>query len=137
MCIRDRYPQVHDFYELVLVMSGRLELLVGDASRMLSVGALILIQMCIRDRDYIQESVRQFLVHLKYLTDTSTGLFFHGFTFVGRHHYAGALWGRGNAWYTAGLVDYLDMVTLSDGVKTVSYTHLDVYKRQRLSIRFG
>ena len=38
----DQYPQVHDFYELVLVMSGRLELLVGDASRMLSVGALIL-----------------------------------------------------------------------------------------------
>ena len=27
----DQYPQVHDFYELVLVMSGRLELLVGDA----------------------------------------------------------------------------------------------------------
>ena len=40
----DQYPQVHDFYELVLVMSGRLELLVGDASRMLSVGALILIR---------------------------------------------------------------------------------------------
>ena len=40
----DQYPQVHDFYELGLVMSGRLELLVGDASRMLSVGALILIR---------------------------------------------------------------------------------------------
>lgn len=73
--------------------------------------------MLLNREDYIQESVRQFLVHLKYLTDTSTGLFFHGFNFVGRHHYAGALWGRGNAWYTAGLVDYLDMVTLSDGVK--------------------
>ena len=66
---------------------------------------------------YIQESIRQFLVHLKYLTDPVTGLFFHGFNFDGMHHYAGALWGRGNAWYTAGLVDYLDIVDLPDGVK--------------------
>ena len=66
---------------------------------------------------YVQESIRQFLVHLKYLTDPVTGLFFHGFNFDGMHHYAGALWGRGNAWYTAGLVDYLDMVELPEGVK--------------------
>ncbi|MCR4620563.1 MAG: glycoside hydrolase family 88 protein [Clostridiales bacterium] len=67
--------------------------------------------------DMTEESVRQFLVHIKYLTDTSTGLLFHGFNFDGRHHYAGALWGRGNAWFTAGLVDYLDMARISDGVK--------------------
>ena len=66
---------------------------------------------------YVQESIRQFLVHLKYLTDPVTGLFFHGFNFDGMHHYAGALWGRGNAWYTAGLVDYLEMVKLPEGVK--------------------
>ncbi len=68
--------------------------------------------------DYIQESVRQFLVHLKYLTDPATGLFFHGWSFVDRSHYAGALWGRGNAWYTAGLVEYLDMVELPEGVSS-------------------
>ncbi len=67
--------------------------------------------------DYVQESVRQFLVHLKYLTDPVTGLFFHGWSFVDQSYYAGALWGRGNAWYTAGLVDYLDMVELPVGVK--------------------
>ncbi|WJH35486.1 glycoside hydrolase family 88 protein [Paenibacillus sp. CC-CFT747] len=58
----------------------------------------------------VDESVRQFLVHLKYLTDPATGLFFHGWTFQEGHHFAKALWGRGNAWYTAGLVDYLDMI---------------------------
>ena len=67
--------------------------------------------------DYVQESVRQFLVHIKYLTDPASGLFFHGFNFAGRHHYAGALWGRGNAWYTAGLVEYLDMAEFSQGVR--------------------
>ena len=67
--------------------------------------------------DYIQESIRQFLVHIKYLSDSSTGLLFHGFNFDGRHHYAGALWGRGNAWFTAGLVDYLDIAELPEGVR--------------------
>ena len=67
--------------------------------------------------EYVQESIRQFLVHLKYLTDPETGLFYHAFNFDGMHHFAGALWGRGNAWYTAGLADYLDMAELPGGVK--------------------
>ena len=75
--------------------------------------------------DYVQESIRQFLVHLKYLTDPVTGLFFHGFNFDGMHRYAGALWGRGNAWYTAGLVDYLDIVALPEGVRMFLVSSLE------------
>jgi unsaturated rhamnogalacturonyl hydrolase len=71
----------------------------------------------LREDAYVQESIRQFLVHLKYLTDPVSGLFFHGWTFEGNHHFAKALWGRGNAWYTAGLVDYLDMAEIPDGVR--------------------
>lgn len=71
----------------------------------------------LKEDRYMQESIRQFLVHLKYLTDLKTGLFFHGWTFEGHHHFAKALWARGNSWYTAGLVDYLDMVSLPEGVK--------------------
>lgn len=72
----------------------------------------------LQDDACMQESVRQFLVHLKYLTDPSTGLFFHGWTFLeGGHHFAKALWARGNSWYTAGLVDYLDMTELPGGVR--------------------
>ena len=67
--------------------------------------------------DCVQESIRQFLVHIKYLQDPVTGLFFHGWTFVEKHHFAGVLWGRGNAWYTAGLVDYLELAAIPDGVK--------------------
>jgi len=67
--------------------------------------------------DCVQESIRQFLVHIKYLSDPVTGLFFHGWTFLEKHHFAGALWGRGNAWYTAGLVDYLELAEIPEGVK--------------------
>lgn len=74
---------------------------------------------------YVQESVRQFLVHLKYLTDVKTGLFFHGWTFHGNHHFGEARWGRGNAWYTAGLIDYLDIVPLPEGVRAVLLTALE------------
>ena len=74
---------------------------------------------------YVQESIRQFLVHMKYLTDPVTGLFYHGFNFDGMHHYAGALWGRGNAWYTAGIVDYLDIVELPLGVKSFLISSLE------------
>jgi unsaturated rhamnogalacturonyl hydrolase len=67
--------------------------------------------------DYLEESIRQFLVHIKYLYDTQTGLWFHGWTFIGRHNFAEALWARGNCWYTAGVVDYLEMIELRGGVR--------------------
>lgn len=75
--------------------------------------------------DYVQESARQFLIHVKYLTDVKTGLFFHGWSFERNDHFAGALWGRGNAWYTAGLVDYLDMAEIPDSVRAFLLTALD------------
>ncbi|TBL73242.1 glycoside hydrolase family 88/105 protein [Paenibacillus thalictri] len=81
--------------------------------------------MLLQKDDYVQESIRQFLVHLKYLTDVRSGLFFHGWTFKERHHFAQALWGRGNAWYTAGLVDYLEMVTVPEGVRRFLLTSLN------------
>ncbi|HEY9076387.1 MAG TPA: glycoside hydrolase family 88 protein [Anaerolineaceae bacterium] len=68
-------------------------------------------------QDYLDESIRQFLVHIKYLYDKRTGLWFHGWTFLGRHNFANALWARGNCWITAGMVDYIEMIDLKGGVK--------------------
>ncbi|OPH49036.1 glycosyl hydrolase family 88 [Paenibacillus ferrarius] len=74
---------------------------------------------------YTQESIRQFMIHLKYLTDVKTGLFFHGWTFIGHHHFAQALWARGNSWYTAGLVDYLEIASLPAGVSQFLISSLE------------
>ncbi|WP_240343950.1 glycoside hydrolase family 88 protein [Paenibacillus sp. SYP-B3998] len=84
----------------------------------------------LQDERLIQESIHQFLIHLKYLTDRSTGLLFHGWTFKGDHHFAEALWARGNSWYTAGLVDYLDMVELPGGVRSVLISALEKQVRK-------
>lgn len=67
-------------------------------------------------RDLVDEAERQFLIHARYLSDPETGLWFHGWTFAGRHNFARARWARGNAWITAALVDLRDLCTLSPAV---------------------
>ncbi|WP_192457987.1 glycoside hydrolase family 88/105 protein [Musicola keenii] len=54
----------------------------------------------LKRRDLQDEAEYQVLTHARYLADAATGLWYHGWTFIGRHHYAGAFWGRGNAWIT-------------------------------------
>ncbi|SDE72422.1 unsaturated rhamnogalacturonyl hydrolase [Paracoccus isoporae] len=65
-------------------------------------------------RDLVDEAVRQFLVHAQFLADRDTGLWFHGWTFEGRHNFARARWGRGNAWITACLLDLFDLAEIPD-----------------------
>lgn len=68
-------------------------------------------------QDYIDEAVRQFLLHVKYLADPASGLWFHGWTFDGRHNFGRVHWGRGNCWYTAAVVDFFELVDVGAGVK--------------------
>lgn len=70
-----------------------------------------------RRSDYIEEAIYQFLVHVKYLTDTKTGLWYHGWTFAERSNFAGALWGRGNCWVTIFIPEFLETVELPPSVR--------------------
>lgn len=67
--------------------------------------------------ELVDEASRQFLVHTRYLADTHTGLWFHGWTFDGRHNFAKARWARGNAWITAGILDLFDLAALAPPVR--------------------
>jgi unsaturated rhamnogalacturonyl hydrolase len=64
---------------------------------------------------YVEEAKRQFLLHVKYLVDRGTGLWRHGWTFDGRHHFAGALWARGNAWVTIAIPEFVELLDLPPG----------------------
>ena len=66
---------------------------------------------------YIDEAQYQFLLHAKYLVDRRTGLWYHGWTFHGRHNFSQALWGRGNCWITIAIPEFLQMVTCDAPVK--------------------
>lgn len=67
--------------------------------------------------DMVHEAERQFLVHARYLTDTATGLWFHGWTFAGRHNFARARWARGNAWISVGIPELLDLGATAEPVR--------------------
>lgn len=80
-------------------------------------------------QDWIDESIHQVLIHIKYLYDKKTGLFYHGWTFNGRNNFGGIFWCRGNSWFTAGILEYVDMFggTMNAGLKEFI---IDTYKAQ-------
>ncbi|KAK7049642.1 hypothetical protein VNI00_005673 [Paramarasmius palmivorus] len=90
-----------------------------DDTLMMSVLPLAKIGLVLGRPHYVEEAKRQFLLHIKYLQDLKTGLWYHGWTFDGRHHFGGALWGRGNCWVTAAVPDFIEMLQLpeTDGVR--------------------
>jgi unsaturated rhamnogalacturonyl hydrolase len=67
---------------------------------------------------YVEEAKKQFLLHITYLFDPITGLFFHGWKFdqsshggVG-HNFARARWARGNSWLTIAIPDIIELLKL-------------------------
>ena len=65
-------------------------------------------------QDWIDESIHQFLVHIRYLQDIKTGLIYHGWTFRERNHFGGIFWCRGGSWFTYGAMDFLE--TMGDAI---------------------
>lgn len=76
---------------------------------------------------YIEEAKYQFLLHIKYLVDTKTGLWYHGWTFNGNHNFVNALWGRGNCWITIAIPELLSIITVEDSIKRFL---VETYKKQ-------
>lgn len=65
--------------------------------------------------EYLAQAKKQFLLHIRYLSDKKTGLWFHGWNFEGRHNFGNTLWARGNCWATITLTDFLDLLDLPAG----------------------
>ncbi len=86
-----------------------------DDTLMMSVLPLAKIGLLLNRPHYVEEAKRQFLVHIKYLADRKTGLWFHGWNFNGRHNFAEALWARGNCWITIAIPEFIEMLGLPEG----------------------
>lgn len=65
--------------------------------------------------EYVADAEKQFLLHAKYLADRKTGLWFHGWSFLGRHNFGNVFWGRGNCWITVAIPEFLEMTGLKPG----------------------
>jgi unsaturated rhamnogalacturonyl hydrolase len=92
-----------------------------DDTLMMTVLPLAKIGKVLGRPHYVEEAKRQFLVHIKYLFDSRTGLFYHGWQFdpsaeggVG-HNFARALWARGNSWLTIVIPEFLELLETADG----------------------
>lgn len=83
-----------------------------DDTLMMSVLPLARIGLLLDRPHYIEEARKQFLIHIKYLFDKKTGLWFHGWNFIGRHNFADALWARGNCWVTMAIPEFIEMLDL-------------------------
>ncbi|MEI7025508.1 beta-galactosidase BglB [Paenibacillus sp. y28] len=85
--------------------------------------------------DYREEAEYQFLLHIKYLADPASGLWYHGWTFDGRHNFGKTLWARGNCWYTAGVVEYLEISGVSGAVQRHLRQTLETQVKQLVKLQ--
>jgi unsaturated rhamnogalacturonyl hydrolase len=106
-----------------------------DDTLMMTVLPLAKIGKVLKRPHYVSEAIRQFLVHIKYLFDPVSGLFFHGWTFEdGGHNFARALWARGNSWLTIVIPEFLELLDLDVG-DPVRIHLLDTLEAQCKAIR--
>lgn len=89
-----------------------------DDTLMMTVMPLAKIGLVLDRPAYVEEAKRQFLLHVQFLQDKETGLWFHGWKFdesaeggVG-HNFARARWARGNSWVTIAIPEFIELLGL-------------------------
>ncbi|HEJ9095029.1 TPA: glycoside hydrolase family 105 protein [Serratia odorifera] len=85
-----------------------------DDTLMMTVLPLAKIGRLLNRPAYIEEAKYQFLIHTQHLMERDTGLWFHGWTFDGKHNFAKARWARGNSWLTIVIPEFLDLLDLPE-----------------------
>lgn len=86
-----------------------------DDTLMMTVMPLAKIGLILNRPNYVEEAKKQMLLHIKYLCDHKTGLWYHGYTFEGNHNYANAFWARGNSWITIVIPEFIELLNLKPG----------------------
>ncbi len=85
-----------------------------DDTLMMTVLPLAKIGKLLHRPEYVEEATYQFLLHVQNLMDRQTGLWFHGWSYEGKHNFASARWARGNSWLTIVIPDFLELVDLPE-----------------------
>ncbi|WP_192458806.1 glycoside hydrolase family 88/105 protein [Musicola keenii] len=85
-----------------------------DDTLMMSVLPLAKIGKLFNRPEFVEEATYQFLLHVQYLMDRQSGLWFHGWTFDGNHNFAQARWARGNSWLTMVIPEFIELLDLPE-----------------------
>jgi unsaturated rhamnogalacturonyl hydrolase len=86
-----------------------------DDTLMMTVLPLAKTGIILNRQSYVEDAKKQFLLHTKYLSDKKTGLWFHGWSFLGRHNFGEVLWARGNCWITIAIPEFIEMTGMKSG----------------------
>jgi unsaturated rhamnogalacturonyl hydrolase len=101
---------------------------------MMTVIPLAKIGLLLNRPDYVAEAKYQFMMHINYLMDPVSGLWYHGWEFTPEakssgHNFAKALWARGNCWITVAIPLFISI--LGDAMDEPLRRHLvSVLERQ-------
>lgn len=92
---------------------------------------LLRVGVKLKDADMIDDALRQYDWHIKYLQDSSDGLWYHGYNNINKDHMSGFYWGRANAWaaYTMAQV----RVRLPHPYLYPAYMNIDCSLRDQLA----
>ena len=80
------------------------------------------------NKAYIEEGIKQVVLHMEAI-QSENGLFYHGYNYITRNHMSGALWARGNAWFTVSVPEIYDFS------KVMDKSAIDGFVRQVASVR--
>ncbi len=64
---------------------------------------------------YIDFAAKQLRIHHKFLRDSETGIYYHGWNGKNRNHMSGAHWARANAWILYSTVEILSVTSFFEG----------------------
>lgn len=109
-----------------------------DDTLMMTVLPLAKIGLVLARPHYVAEAKKQFLLHLQYLFDTKSGLFFHGWEFTKPgasggaqgHNFAEAKWARGNSWLTIVIPEFIELLDLDVATDPLGMHLRDVLEAQ-------
>ncbi|SPS04058.1 beta-galactosidase BglB [Latilactobacillus sakei] len=97
-----------------------------DDTLMMSVLTLAKLGKLFKNDDYIEEAKKQFLLHIQFLADKKTGLWYHGWNFNERNNFSGAFWGRGNSWITIAIPEFLELVDFKENDAVKSFLEMNL-----------
>lgn len=109
-----------------------------DDTLMMTVLPLAKIGLVLGRPHYVVEARKQFLLHVQYLFDAKTGLFYHGWEFnksgtnggdLG-HNFAEARWARGNSWLTIAIPEFLELLSIDLATDPIGMHLRDVLEAQ-------
>lgn len=90
-----------------------------------------------KKQSYLDEASYQFLLHIKHLSDGSSGLWFHGWSFPRKDHFGNTRWARGNAWFSAGAPEFLEIANPPEPVRRMVLETLATQYRALMAAQDG